>query len=456
MKKYSSIITLALVFAISTPVFYAFSTPAAPGGKDARWTLAILFSGMKNFSTCSGQFIVTGFDAFTKIPQCKTRDSFLRDYFKTQNGVVPTGNIVTGFDINWVMTSNSAQNMVKQVIWSIPGPAGSMQWLIGFTATNPIWSRDIGYWADNGWAGIIYDGTVNVWGFLGGQINTNEVKSDTQATASNHLMNLAQFMEDMEDMCAAINWDWDGSTCNPRKCTTNVPAVYTPMNHATWKLTYKDLAVPYGQTCKSENRFCRNGSLSGSYMQTDCYYWIADSFPWAVQSCGSETVSRSVKCMQSTSGWQVADAMCDAASKPPINKTYTHPACPIDCEWYWGWYSACSASCGPEDKTRTFIQTTAAQYWGQSCMDRYGYNDWDTQSVSCGNPACAPSYTWKPWSPSGCVNNATPSVWNPMTGYEDYFWSCSTLNEVVTAWAGDKYGSCPMWKKWVETKKCLP
>jgi hypothetical protein len=55
---------------------------------------------MKNFGSCSGQFIVTGFDALSKVPQCKTRDNFLKDYFKTQSSVVPTGNIVTGFDVN--------------------------------------------------------------------------------------------------------------------------------------------------------------------------------------------------------------------------------------------------------------------------------------------------------------------------------------------------------------------
>jgi hypothetical protein len=77
---------------------------------------------MKNFSACSGQFIVSGFDSITKIPQCKTRDTFLKDYFKTQATTVPSGNIVTGFDTNGIMTSNSAQNMVKQVISTTPGP----------------------------------------------------------------------------------------------------------------------------------------------------------------------------------------------------------------------------------------------------------------------------------------------------------------------------------------------
>lgn len=87
----------------------------------------------------------------------------------------------------------------------------------------------------------------------------------------------------MQAMCADINGDWNGSTCIPRNCTNAAPL--GNKNHNTWTVTYQNLTVPYGQTCKSENRFCRNGTMSGSYQQTDCYYWTADAFPSASVSC---------------------------------------------------------------------------------------------------------------------------------------------------------------------------
>ena len=104
----------------------------------------------------------------------------------------------------------------------------------------------------------------------------------------------------MQNLCADINGDWNGSTCIPRNCTS-VPSLGNK-NHNSWTVAYQNLKVPYGQTCKTENRFCRNGSLSGSYMNSDCYYWEVGAFSPEVQSCGSEVVTRSVKCMSSVSG----------------------------------------------------------------------------------------------------------------------------------------------------------
>lgn len=454
MKKYFSIIAPIVVLSFMSSIFYAYSTPIAPGGKDARWTFAILFSGMKNFTSCTGQVIVTGFDTTTKIPECKTRDNFLKDYFKTQSGTVPTWNIVTGFDNNGIMVSNSSQNMVRQVIASIPGAVSPMQWLIGFTATNPIYSKDIGFWEDNGGAGIKYQWWVSIGWFLGWQLNVVEVKSTTNASAAGHLINKWQFLTEMQAMCADINGDWNGSTCIPRNCTNAAPL--GNKNHNIWTVTYQNLTVPYGQTCKSENRFCRNGTMSGSYQQTDCYYWTADAFPSASVSCWSETVTRGVKCMQSSTNSQVADGLCDAPSKPTTSKTYSFTPCPIDCDWYWTWYGSCSASCGPGTKSRTFVQTVSAQYGWQSCTSRFGAENGDTDSTSCNLGACA-TYKWKDSGPSGCMATSTSYVGDPATGYEDYeHKSCSSAWDTIKAWARDRYWFCPVGQMWIMTLKCLP
>jgi hypothetical protein len=75
-------------------------TGGAFDGKYAGGAFGKYFNGLKTIKDCTSPFMVAGFAPDTKIPTCKTQATFIKEYFGTQSGMVPAGNVVTGFDAN--------------------------------------------------------------------------------------------------------------------------------------------------------------------------------------------------------------------------------------------------------------------------------------------------------------------------------------------------------------------
>lgn len=76
--------------------------------------------------------------------------------------------------------------------------------------------------------------------------------------------------------------------------------------------------------------------------------------------------------------------------------------CPVDCAGGWGFWSACSVTCGSGKKTRSYTVTTHKAGTGASCRDENNeiVQDNQEQDQSCENEACPVHCvgSWSEWS----------------------------------------------------------
>ncbi|NQZ85927.1 MAG: hypothetical protein HRU03_09485, partial [Nanoarchaeales archaeon] len=81
-----------------------------------------------------------------------------------------------------------------------------------------------------------------------------------------------------QDDDSSTEWTWTcrGTGISPDAYCSELKPVAPPadcsygVSHGNSRIMYQSSSVPFGNTCTSQNRFCTDGSLSGSYTKTSC------------------------------------------------------------------------------------------------------------------------------------------------------------------------------------------
>lgn len=145
----------------------------------------------------------------------------------------------------------------------------------------------------------------------------------------------------------------------------------------------------------------------------DCVWsqWTEWAMCTVLCGTGSHTRTRTVQVAAAYGG-------VDCMGPPMEMEACNTQACPIDCVWEeWAAWTACTATCGTADRTRTRTIKVPAQFGGVNCTGV------SSQTEACTVPPCPADCTWQTWSewstcpsPCGGTQTRTRGSVNAMNG----------------------------------------
>jgi hypothetical protein len=185
---------------------------------------------------------------------------------------------------------------------------------------------------------------------------------------------------------------------------------WTAGSYGAWSTTCGAATQTRDVTCQSSDgrtvadAYCagtRPDATQNAYQTSGCgYSWQTGSYGAPASACGATVQTRAVTCRRSD-GTTVADASCDASTRPSTTQPATdYSTCTYD--WSAGAYGAWSTTCGSASQSRTVAcvssdgRTVADGYCGAATRPASSQSAYQTagcgyswQTGSYGTPASA-------------------------------------------------------------------